>query len=187
MEKRNEIDTISRKPRVVITGPESTGKTVLARRLSDYFNGLYVEEFARKYVEGLDRPYNSDDVEAIAREQSCKRADMKLKTDNWIFFDTDLIVTKLWFDLVYSNCPEWLEDEIEKPFMDLYLLCYPDLPWIEDTVRENGGERRFFLFEKYKEELEKNDFSYYIVRGSGEERFRSALNGIRENLDIQAK
>ena len=189
MEERNKIATTSRKPRVVVTGPESTGKTQIARQLSDYFKGLYVEEFARTYIEGLGRPYSFDDVVTIAREQLRKRAEMKSETDHWIFFDTDLIVTKLWFDLVYNNCPKWLEDEIEEPFMDLYLLCYPDIPWIEDTVRENGGERRFFLFEKYKDELEKNSYSYYIVRGSGEERFRSALEGIRKNLHLylQAK
>ncbi len=187
MEERNEIVTSGRKPRVVVTGPESVGKTVIAMQLSDYFDGLYVEEFARTYVEGLGRPYIFEDVVAIARKQLSKRAEMKLKTDQCIFFDTDLIVTKLWFDLVYNNCPKWLEEEIGVPFIDLYLLCYPDLPWIEDPVRENGGERRFFLFEKYKEELEKNGFSYYIVRGSGEERFESAMEGIRMNFDLQAK
>ena len=187
MEERNEIATALRKPRVVVTGPESTGKTVIVRQLSDYFKGSYVEEFARTYIEGLGRPYVFEDVVAIAREQLSKRAEMKLKTDQWVFFDTDLIVTKLWFDLVYNKCPKWLEDEVEEPFMDLYLLCYPDLPWVEDPVRENGGERRFFLFEKYKEELEKNGFSYYIVRGSGEERFKSAIEGIQRSFDLQVK
>ena len=187
MEERNEIAAAVRKPRVVVTGPESTGKTVIARKLSGYFTGHYVEEFARTYIESLGRPYVFEDVVAIAREQLSKRAEMKLKTDQWVFFDTDLIVTKLWFDLVYNKCPKWLEDEVEEPFMDLYLLCYPDLPWVEDPVRENGGERRFFLFEKYKEELEKNGFSYYIVRGSGEDRFKSAIEGIQRYFDLQAK
>jgi nicotinamide riboside kinase len=182
MEERIKIDSLGRKPRIVVTGPESTGKTILAEDLAVYFNGIYVEEFARSYIEQLDRPYVYEDVEFIASKQLQKREELKGKTDRWIFFDTDLIITLIWFKEVFGDYPEWLEDMARNPFADLYLLCYPDLPWVKDPVRENGGERRFYLFNKYKELLELNDFSFSIIKGKGEDRFRNALEGIGDKF-----
>lgn len=184
MEERIKIDLPGRKPRIVVTGPESAGKTILAKKLATYFKGFHVEEFARSYIEHLGRAYVYEDIEYIAKEQLKKREEIKEKTKHWIFFDTDLIITMIWFKEVFHNCPVWLENKVRQPFADLYLLCYPDLPWVEDPARENGGERRLFLFEKYKDVLELNRFSYFIVKGEGEERFRNALEGIGDKLHL---
>lgn len=179
MEERFEIGS---QFRIVVTGPESTGKTELAGLLADHFGGTVIPEYARDYIENLNRPYNFNDVVAIAEEQIRLREMTISQPSNWFFFDTDLIITKVWFDEVFNKCPEWLIHKINEPFMDFYLLCSPDIPWKEDTVRENGGERRDYLFLKYKEELEKYDFSYSVVKGENESRFNHALSGIKEFL-----
>ena len=162
----------------MITGPESTGKTTLSEDLAMKTGGLLVPEYARSFIEKLNRPYGYQDVEYIAREQIKLRNEYSSNTSDWIIFDTDLIITKVWFEEVYGNVPGWLESEIQKNKVDLYLLCSTEPSWVQDSVRENGGERRLYLFKRYEEELKRYNFPFYIVRGLGEQRFRNALKGI---------
>lgn len=168
MNKTSEIQ------RVVITGPESTGKTELTVALSDYYNTSYVPEYAREYISKLSRNYNFNDIENIARKQ-IELSELQFKKANRIlFYDTYLIITKVWFQWVYNDCPEWLINEIEKLKTDLFLLCNNDIPWIPDPVRENGGINRKKLFEIYKSELINYGFNYEIVSGKGVTRFENA-------------
>jgi len=176
VEKR--IDISHRKPRIVITGPESTGKTILSNELVANTGGLLVPEYARSFIEKLDRPYTYQDVESIAREQIRLRNEYSTQTTKWVFFDTDLIITKVWFEEVYSIVPDWIEKEIQKNIMDLYLLCSTEPHWVEDPVRENGGERRLYLFRRYEQELRKYDFPYYVVNGLGKQRLINAFKGL---------
>ena len=159
--------------RILISGPESSGKTDLVNYLAERFRGVAVGEYARAYVEGLDRPYNIKDVEHIARHQISSLEDEYPGTD-WIFFDTWLIITRVWFDVVYKTVPAWLDDAIRGTHFDLVLLCAPDLPWIPDGVRENGGKQRFKLFEQYKNEFERFGMEWEVVSGTGAERFKKA-------------
>jgi len=181
VEKR--INISHRKPRIVITGPESTGKTTISTELAMKTGGKLVPEYARSLIEKLNRPYTYEDVEHIAREQIRLRKEYFTNTSDWVFFDTDLIITKVWFEEVYKNVPDWLESEIQKNEMDLYLLCSTEPSWVKDSVRENGGERRLYLFHRYIEELKEYGFPFYIVTGLGEQRFRNALKGIQLFFD----
>lgn len=168
---------------VVITGPESCGKSSLASDLSEHFNGDWIPEYARSYIEGLKRPYTYEDVEQIAQYQIQQfKKQIVSKHKNILFFDTYLIITKVWFTHVYKRYPEWLETAIRQSKVDLFLLCYPDLPWISDAVRENGHIREY-LFQKYKDELQHYGFEYVVVSGSGEERKNKAIEFI--NLKIK--
>ena len=97
-----------------------------------------------------------------------------------IFLDTWLIVTKIWFEFVYNRTPDWLIPEIEKTRIDLFLVCDIDLPWIYDPVRENGGENRKILHNKYITEINNFNFNYKIVQGSDDERFKNALRFLSE-------
>jgi len=169
--------------RVVITGPESTGKTELCARLSKYFNTCFVPEFAREYVENLNRSYTYDDVEFIAREQIILANEQSRKARRILFYDTFLMLTKVWFDVVYRKHPSWLENAIEENEVDFYLLCNTDLKWIPDPVRENGGEAREKLFELYKNELDNREIPYAIVSGHGEARFINALGWIEKKIE----
>jgi len=182
MEEKYQIE---KHYKIVITGPESTGKTELTQLLAAHYGGVVVPEFAREYVENLNRKYTYNDVVSIAEEQLRKRELAAGEPAGMIFFDTELIITKVWFEEVFNSCPEWLTQKAKEPFADFYLLCSPDIPWEDDSVRENGGEMREYLFNKYREELEDNCFPYYIVSGNNEVRSHNAINGINKFLDEQ--
>ena len=151
--------------KVGIIGPESTGKSTLAQSLAGQFGGIYIEEYARTYVEKLNRPYTYEDVEAIARHQIEELASLSANrsplTANRYFYDTELIVTKVWFEVKYGSCPVWLEEAIARYPMDFYILCYPDIEWKPDPVRENPAFREE-LFARYLEEVKKTGVPYYI-------------------------
>ena len=117
-----------RYPRVVITGPESTGKTELTEHLALEFQGLIVTEYARSYVEDLKRPYKYKDLVRIARQQVKVRKKVSRDQSGWVFFDTDLVITRVWFEEVYNKYPAWLDRELKTGMADLYLLCNTDVP-----------------------------------------------------------
>ena len=169
------------KPKIiVITGAESTGKSTLTERLASHFGVPYVPEIAREYVESLNRKYNYTDVENIAKIQIAQFNKISKSDAPYIFLDTWLIVTKIWFEFVYNKIPGWLIKEIEKSKIDLFLVCNIDLPWVYDPVRENGGENRKILQNKYIENIMRYKFDYRIISGIDDERFYNALNILKE-------
>lgn len=169
--------------RIVLIGAESTGKTELSEFLSGKYNTVSVPEYAREYIENLKRPYIYDDVEHIADKQIELENEYYQKADKILFYDTYLIITKIWFKLVFNKVPDWVDKKIKNSNIDLFLLCNNDIPWIPDPVRENGGAMREQLFEIYKEELNKLEFNYKIVKGKGDDRFNNALKHVNEFLD----
>jgi NadR type nicotinamide-nucleotide adenylyltransferase len=168
--------------RIIITGPESTGKTELAQALAEKFETVWIPEYARQYVENLDRPYDYDDVVRIAQHQIAQEKDYATRVGKGILiFDTWLIITKVWLDLVFGKCPEWISDHIRSSKIDLFLVCNTDLPWIEDSVRENGGEKREELFQLYCNEIRYFGFKYEIISGFGVARTENAINALSKH------
>lgn len=170
---------------IVITGPESTGKTELSQHLAKIFNGRFVPEYAREYIQNLGRRYNYEDVLKIARMQIQQQNEVSTRFKGFIFYDTWLIITKIWLKEVYGRYPDWIDEKLENIRMDLYLLCAADIPWIPDPLRENGGERRDYLFEQYRGEIMKLGIKYYIISGTGEERFYLAENLIKKHFELE--
>lgn len=145
-------------------------------------NAVLIPEYARSYVEQLGRPYTYRDVENIARHQIQQEGELSALAGNGIIvMDTWLILTKVWFDVVYGEVPVWIEEHIRSSRINLFLVCRPDLPWIADQVRENGGEMRDVLFKRYCDEIMHYGFNYEIVEGEGETRWMNAMRLIRKH------
>ncbi|MCK4465616.1 MAG: ATP-binding protein [Bacteroidales bacterium] len=161
--------------KVVITGPESTGKTTLAQQLAHHFNTIWITEYAREYVENLKHPYVYEDLINITRTQIKKLQEVTEPPNQFVFLDTDLIIMKVWFQEAFQNYPEWLHNSIRQRNIDLYLLCATDIPWMDDPVRENKSDNRERLFEIYKQELESFGFSYRIITGKNTNRLQNAI------------
>ncbi len=168
---------------IVISGAESSGKSTLTKYLSSYFNTLESDEYARRYVERLDRKYNIKDVETIAKRQCARFLIDKrnFKSNDLVFYDTFLIITKVWFEEVYGQCPIWLHKAILNYKPNLVLLCYPDIPWKSDGIRENENKRNY-LYEKYKQELKFYNIEFELVKGIGEIRNRRALDIVKKRI-----
>lgn len=166
---------------VILTGPESTGKSFLSAFLSKKFDVGYTSEYARSYLESLQREYTYQDIAAIARWQI---EDFLKVTENsgLHFIDTYLIITKIWFIWKYNKYPSELDLYIKKTNHSLYLLCSPDIEWQPDHLRENGGENRLKLFDLYKAELETFSLNYRIISGIGIKREKLATDIVNEFL-----
>ena len=178
MEERFKTAMISNPYKIVITGPESTGKTTLAEQLAAHYKGDFAPEYARTYVENLQRPYVFDDVEIIAKKQLADYLAYEKSGNRFVFFDTYLIITKVWFDVVFKQCPKWITEHLQNCKVDLFLVCNTDIPWVPDPVRENGGEMREELFQLYINELNNFNLKYFIIKGEGDERLSSAIKTI---------
>ncbi len=170
-----------KKIRIAVTGPESTGKTTLAKQLAERFNGKYIPEFAREYVENLSEHYTYEDVVFIAKKQVEQYLETNESSEKFFIFDTWLIITKVWFSWVFGKVPDLIDDRILNCPIDLFLLCCPDLPWEADVVRENGGENRIKLYEQYQLELKHYNFNFVEISGTGDERLNQAIQAIHDS------
>ncbi|PLX13163.1 MAG: ATPase [Marinilabiliales bacterium] len=166
--------------RVVLIGAESTGKTELAEFLARQFKTATVPEYARGYIEQLDRKYTYEDVLHIANKQLELETIFSKNANHILFYDTYLIIIKIWLKLVFNKLPDWIDKRIRNSSIDLFLLCNNDIPWISDPVRENGGVMRDKLFEMYKEELIHYGLNYKIVDGQGELRYKKAHQIVKD-------
>ena len=157
--------------KVGIIGPESTGKSTLASYLAHRYGGVLVPEYAREYMEerACASAYTYEDVVNIAQQQvqqlqNCIHGGItEGYRSNVVFFDTELIITKVWFLHKFGKCPDFVEKALHDYPMDVYLLCYPDMEWEPDPVRENPDIREY-LFEWYEKEIQKLEIPYYIIR-----------------------
>ena len=164
--------------KIGIVGPESTGKTTLAQALAEQLHGTCVPEFARSYVGSLQRPYTYEDVCLIAEQNRREATTARGLT----FFDTELIITKVWLDEVYHKRPEWITEPVPQTCqMSGYLLLSPDLAAVPDPLRENLEQSaRERLFQKYLHEIELTGKPYAVICGLGDERLRAALSAVEE-------
>jgi NadR type nicotinamide-nucleotide adenylyltransferase len=164
--------------RIAITGPESTGKSRLAKELADYYQTVWVSEYAREYLNKLNRPYNYNDILEIAKKQLENENQLLAKANRFLFCDTDFTVTKIWCNFKYNKCHKWIEEQFDTHKYDHYLLCNIDLPWEYDPQRENATERKE-LFEIYLTTLKTANYPFSIINGEGSLRILNA----REFID----
>lgn len=174
--------------KIVVIGPESTGKSTLCGYLADYYNTLWCPEFARAYLLENGTSYSANDLIKIAKgqlaaEQKYAEA-LQSQIDQTGFIkpliiDTDMYVMKVWAEYVFGTCPTFILDEINKRYYDLYLLCKPDIPWVKDELREYPDEKpRQELFQMYKDILINQQTPWVEISGDFESRNQKAVMAI---------
>ena len=150
--------------KIIITGPESSGKTTLTKAVAEHFDLSFTKEYAREYLENLNQKYRQNDLLKIAKCQ--------LKSEEGVqLLDTDLITIKIWSNYKYGNCSNWILKKIQAQRKEkrFYLLCKPDIPWVADPLRETPNNRKY-LFNLYIKELEQLQHNYSIIEGEHREK-----------------
>lgn len=166
--------------KVVVIGPECTGKTDLSKFLADHFKTVWVEEYARAYIDKLVRPYEASDLTKIAHGQARMEDEWLREANQVLICDTNAIVVKIWSEHKFGTCDADIMRLCSRPY-DLYLLTYIDVPWEDDPQREHPDKREHF-WNLYKKEVELSGVPFVEIRGSKEERRKSAIAAIGKIL-----
>ena len=165
--------------KIVITGPESSGKTTLAESLSEKINSKIVYEYAVEYLVKTNGNYEFRDLLKIAKGQVLKEAlAVSYNKIDFLLCDTDLITIKIWSKVKYNRVSRKLLQIIKDRHYHHYLLCSPDIPWTYAQFRENPNDREE-LFELYVKELKKYNKKYTIISGSKDNRIKTAMQAIK--------
>ena len=150
--------------KLIITGPESSGKTTLFHQLINFYNIKGVHEYAREYIDNLNRVYNYKDILEIAKVQFNNELKIYNCNQNFLISDTDLLTLEIWCEVKYKKCHSFISDNLRKYLPDFYFLCSPDIPWEFDSQRENP-HNRFELFNIYENKIKSLGVDYYIIKG----------------------
>jgi NadR type nicotinamide-nucleotide adenylyltransferase len=168
--------------RAVLIGPESTGKTWLARDLVSHYNVCWSQEYARQFVESHLRPVVYSDVEAIGRGQRACEDEAIAKARNagtpLVIHDTDLLSTVIYSRHYYGDCPISIESAAVTRIANLYLLHRPDVPWMTDGHQRAEPERRGELFARFRNTLVALRANVVEIGGEWADRRRSAIEVI---------
>ena len=171
--------------KIVIFGPESTGKTTLAQQLAEHYKTLWVPEYAREYLQDkwdrVQKTCEPHDLVPIAEGQIRMENELAKQTDTVLICDTDLLETKVYSEAYYvGTCDPLLEKFALKNLYDLYLLTYIDTPWVADDLRDKPDERER-MFKAFEAALKENDRPYVLLKGDMKNRLDLAIYHI-DNL-----
>jgi NadR type nicotinamide-nucleotide adenylyltransferase len=170
--------------RIVVLGPESTGKSTLCKQLADHYQTAWVPEFARAYLTEKGMHYTYDDLLAIARgqitlEQETEQRTASASKPSKIFYDTNMYVMQVWCEFVFDKCHSWILEQIATRQYDLYLLCNIDLPWVKDDLREYPDvESRISLYNIYRQIMIGQHVPWIDISGEYDHRLQTAIRGI---------
>jgi NadR type nicotinamide-nucleotide adenylyltransferase len=173
-----QSDLISK---VCVIGPECTGKTVLSETLAKQLNTVWVEEYARAYLNRLNQPYDEADLLKIAHGQLRMEDEWAVDANKVLVCDTNLIVIKVWSEFKYGHVDKGILDLIHERKYDLYLLTYIDIPWISDPLREHP-DRREELYNIYLSEMKDQPVPFVEVKGNEQQRMKTALAAVDQYI-----
>lgn len=174
--------------KVVLFGPESTGKTTLSEQLARHYNTVWVPEYAREYLQDKwnneRKTCEADDLLPIAKGQMKLENALAKKATRLLVCDTDLLETMVYSEAYYLGyCDPLLEKYALKNSYDLYLLTYIDVPWEKDDLRDKPGERER-MFQYFKNSLVKYNRNFIILKGDKKTRLATAIDAINNIMAI---
>jgi NadR type nicotinamide-nucleotide adenylyltransferase len=188
MEKNSRAIMIKK---IVIIGPESTGKSTLCKELSEHYGTDWCPEYARAYLHEHGTQYTFDDLLTIAKgqlsleDQALRQLEEKQRAQQethktWpLFIDTDMYVLKVWCEFVFNKCHRYILDQIVHRSYDHYLLCNTDLPWVRDELREYPDlATREKLFRLYKDTMVHQSTPWTLISGTETDRLQQAIKAI---------
>jgi NadR type nicotinamide-nucleotide adenylyltransferase len=163
--------------KIVVIGPECTGKSALSDFLADYYKTEWVPEYARGYLDNLVRPYNQADLTSIAHGQLRLEDKSLTRAKALLICDTNLYVIKIWSEFKYGSCDPEILQAIRNRKYDLYLLTYVDIAWQEDPLREHPDKRQQ-LYEIYLKEMQNQSVPFAEIKGVREQRRATAIQAV---------
>jgi NadR type nicotinamide-nucleotide adenylyltransferase len=168
--------------RIALVGPESCGKSYLAEKLAQHYNTVYVEEYGRTYCEKFGMDSTELDFAHVAGGQLYREDEMALQANRVLFCDTDLLVTQVWSEVYFKGkCQPWIFWANHERRYAHFLLCAPDIPWVNDGLREFERERDW-MFDRLKKELISRELPFSIISGDFDRRWRVALEAVNTSL-----
>jgi NadR type nicotinamide-nucleotide adenylyltransferase len=184
------IEKESTLKKIVIIGPESTGKSTLCEQLATHYKTIWVEEYAREYLLKNGTEYSFDELLDIAKGQLVneekgiqtlqnRNLQPATSSDQTLFIDTDMYVMKVWCEFVFERTHNWILNRIVERKYDLYLLCNTDLPWVKDELREYPDlVSREKLYQHYKTAMIEQQTPWIDINGNYEERLQKAITAV---------
>lgn len=166
--------------KIVIVGPESTGKSTLSAQLAAHYKTVWCPEFAREYLMEKGKNYSYDDLLNIAHGQlELENTMITEARDNFYFIDTDMYVMKVWCEVAFEKCHTWILKQIASRQYDLYLVCNVDLPWVKDELREYPDlATRKKIFKMYKDLAITSGTPWAEISGDYGQRLQMAISVI---------
>lgn len=157
---------------VVLTGPESSGKSGLARELQLAFGGVIVDEYVRYFIEREQRDTCLADIDAIAKGQLEWEDQARSEQPDLLILDTHLLSNMLWSQTLFGDCPAWLESALLEREYHLHLLLSPfDVPWVDDGQRcQPDFAERLGFYEACERWLQRHQQPYVSVQGNWQAR-----------------
>jgi NadR type nicotinamide-nucleotide adenylyltransferase len=165
--------------KIVIIGPESTGKSTLCEKLSAHYNTIGVKEYAREYLLKNGTNYTFENLLDVAKGQIKLEEAATLLNQSPLIIDTDMYVMKVWCEFVFGKCHHWILNRIVERKYDLYLLCNVDAPWVKDELREYPDlVTRATLYKQYKDIMVNQAVPWVDISGGYDERLQKAIEAI---------